>query len=173
MLNGCINFYTNKFQKELSVESILGLRNKDHFAVFRVFSGFHFFFFLKKISCSPDCPWTCYLVQDDLELPLSPPFLYLPSAGLQVCTTTSHWRNSSRTLTRGRRLQRKERNHLVNIYNKPGLVHPHKTTQISLTVSFGQTHLNIYVACALQYREIKERMVNLMKRSPREKGIQV
>lgn len=172
MLNGCINFYTNKFQKELSVESILGLRNKDHFAVFRVFSGFHFFF-LKKISCSPDCSWTCYLVQDDLELPLSPPFLYLPSAGLQVCTTTSHWRNSSRTLTRGRRLQRKERNHLVNIYNKPELVHPHKTTQISLTVSFGQTHLNIYVACALQYREIKERMVNLMKRSPREKGIQV
>lgn len=46
MLNGCINFYTNKFQKELSVESILGLRDKDHFAVFRVFSGFHFFFFL-------------------------------------------------------------------------------------------------------------------------------
>lgn len=56
MLNGCINFYTNKFQKELSVESILGLRDKDHFVVFRVFSGFHFFFFFNKISCSPDCP---------------------------------------------------------------------------------------------------------------------
>lgn len=47
MLNGCINFYTNKFQKELSVECILGLRDKEHFAVFRVFSGFHFFFFFK------------------------------------------------------------------------------------------------------------------------------